>query len=525
MLFPKSRMASELLDVTSGSDEQVENNSTDVTRRQIRGSSLLLIGNVISLAITFLPHILLARYLATEAYGHLTYGLSLVAIGKTYSLGFNEAMSRFVPIYQTKHEPSKVLGSIVVVFAITLSISALFLGVFCVASRQILGLLTHGREPAGLLLILIFLVPLETLEILIMNLFACFARARIIFWGRHIIAPSLRVIAISLVVVRHYGLPFLALGYVCCQLVTVLPFGVLLIRELGQQKLLQAWRSVIFPVREIVRFSGPLMASNLVGSLGNAVPVLLLGYFHSMSTVAYFRVVLPAAVLSTVIQAAFTPLFMPSASRLFAQGDAKGMNHLFWHSALWMGVLAFPIFVATSSFAQPFTMFLYGTRYAVSAPIMAILSVGNFVYAIFGSNAVMLKAMGRVRLMVILNIVSPIASVLLNLLLIPHYGAIGAAVGTSAGLILSCLLRQLGLRRGSGISFFEMRYAPYFLVLGSNFIALSAIQLVAHCNFYVAMILTLADSVLVLWLVRKQLRIGDTFPEILRLPLVGRFLA
>jgi len=31
-----------------------------------------------------------------EAFGHLAYALSLVAVGKTYALGFNEAMSRFV---------------------------------------------------------------------------------------------------------------------------------------------------------------------------------------------------------------------------------------------------------------------------------------------------------------------------------------------------------------------------------------------------------------------------------------------
>jgi len=109
--------------------------------------------------------------------------------------------------------------------------------------------------------------------------------------------------------------------------------------------------------------------------------------------------------------------------------------------------------------------------------------------------------------------------------LIPHYGAIGAGVGTSAGLILLCLMRQLGLRRGSGISFFEMRYLPYFLVLGSNAAALYMIQLIAHCNFYVAMLLTLADSVLVLLLVKRQLNIADTFPEILRVPFLGRLLA
>jgi hypothetical protein len=39
------------------------------------------------------------------------------------------------------------------------------------------------------------------------------------------------------------------------------------------------------------------------------------------------------------------------------------------------------------------------------------------------------------------------------------------------------------------------------------------------------MTLALTVSTFVLWLVKKHLKIADTFPEILRLPVVGRLLA
>src|ERR1700692_4590371 len=142
-------MASKLVDFSSATEEKTSSDSIGVARDQIRGSSLLLVGNVLSLAITFLPHLLLVRYLTPEAFGHLAYALSLVGVGKTYALGFNEAMSRFVPIYHAKRETTKVLGSIVVVFATTLLISGLLLVSFAVASGPILALLTKGKEPAG----------------------------------------------------------------------------------------------------------------------------------------------------------------------------------------------------------------------------------------------------------------------------------------------------------------------------------------------------------------------------------------
>ena len=98
-----------------------------------------------------------------------------------------------------------------------------------------------------------------------------------------------------LVVFRHLELTFLAYGYLLVELIIVILFGVLIVCELRRQKLLQRLSCVRFPIREIFSFSVPLMASNVIGMIGSSIPVLLLGYFHPMSTVAYYRVVLPVA--------------------------------------------------------------------------------------------------------------------------------------------------------------------------------------------------------------------------------------
>jgi O-antigen/teichoic acid export membrane protein len=519
-------MASKLVDLSSAIDKKTETDSVGIARDQIRGSSLFLVGNILSLAITFLPHLVLVRYLTTEAFGHLAYALSLVAVSKTYALGFNEAMSRFVPIFHSKRETSKVLGSIVLVFAITLLISSLLIVAFCLASGPILALLTKGREPAGLLLILMFLVPLETTNLLITNLFACFSRAREVFWGKFIIPSMLRVIVITWVVLRHSDLSYLAYGYLLAEFIPLVVFGVLIVCELRRQELLQKLRDVRLPIREIFSFSVPLMASNVIGTIGGSIPVLLLGYFHPMSTVAYYRVVLPVAALGGMIHSNFMTLYLPSASRLFGKGDMAGINHLFWQTSLWMSVLAFPIFLATACFARSVTIFLYGARYSPSAPILAVLSLAYFINVIFAFNGVTLKVLGKIRLMVILNIVTPIIIVVFNLLLIPRYGAFGAAVATSAGMITQNLLRQLTLwLAGGGISFFEKRFVSFFLLLGSSAISLYLIQLFTPNNIYVAMTLAFLVSTFVLWRVKKHLKIADIFPEILRLPIVGRLLA
>jgi len=230
-----------------------------------------------------------------------------------------------------------------------------------------------------------FLVPLETADLLIMNLFACFARARRSFGEIHY-PPALRVIVITLVVFRHSELPFLAYGYLLVELITVVVFGALIVCELRRQKLLQKLSSVRLPIREIFSFSVPLMASNVIGMIG------------SFNTSIASRILPPYVNSGLLPRCAtgcssvqhdpqqFMPLYMPSASRLFAK--ATRLASTTYSGNLTLDERAgISDLLATACFARPLAIFLYGDRYASSAPILAILSLGYFFNVIFASMA------------------------------------------------------------------------------------------------------------------------------------------
>ena len=73
--------------------------SPDLTRRQIRGSSLLLAGRFVSVGINFAAQVLVVRYLSTQNYGAWAYALAVVALGQSFAtFGLDRATTRFVPI-------------------------------------------------------------------------------------------------------------------------------------------------------------------------------------------------------------------------------------------------------------------------------------------------------------------------------------------------------------------------------------------------------------------------------------------
>ena len=78
---------------------------TDSIHTQIRGSSLLLGGRLLAVAINFAAQVLMVRYLSTANYGALGYSLSVVTMLQTICmLQLQEVVVRFVPIYHERED-------------------------------------------------------------------------------------------------------------------------------------------------------------------------------------------------------------------------------------------------------------------------------------------------------------------------------------------------------------------------------------------------------------------------------------
>jgi O-antigen/teichoic acid export membrane protein len=251
----------------------------------------------------------------------------------------------------------------------------------------------------------------------------------------------------------------------------------------------------------------------------------MLGYFGDARDVADYRVVQPAAHLNVLVMTSFTLLFTPMAARLFARDDKAGIQELYWRTAVWIAVFTFPVFAATFALSHTLTVGMFGERYASSAPILALLSLGYYFSAALGFNGLTLRVYGLVRYSVVIAVLAAIANVALNLVLIPRYGALGAGIGTCLTLVVHNLLKQAGLRKGTGISVLHRRHLRVYAVIVAAAGVLLALQRLLDPGFVASLALVAAASLAVLGFTRRSLQIGDTFPELLRIPVVRALLS
>jgi O-antigen/teichoic acid export membrane protein len=490
----------------------------DETRTHIRGSSLLLGGQCLSLSINFAAQVLVVRYFSTGDYGALSFGLGIVSLFQIVAaLGLNEAIARFVPIYHQNREYEKLLGTILLATGtVILTGVSIILGVYGPLSNY----LTQEKLAIRLLSILIFLVPIEAADTLLDALFASFASTKDIFFRKYMLGPGLKFVVVLFLIWKHNTITFLAFGYLLASAAGELTYIWMLLRLLQDQGLLRPLKSfaVQFPTSEIMSFVLPGLSSTLATASIASINIFLLGHMRSMPEVAFFRAVIPAAQLNGLVMASFSLLYIPSAARLFAKEDFAGFNKLYWQTAAWMSVVSFPIFAVTFSLSRPVTVLLFGARYERSGAILALLSLGSYFNTALGFNLQTLKVLGRLRYIIVMSVLGVLIDISVGIYLIPRYGAIGAGVSTALALVAYNLLLQAGLLPTPNFKALDRHYLSIYLTIALGAAGLLVLQSVVSLNLYLAAPLAACVSLFVLAVAKKKLNILETFPELLGLP-------
>ena len=494
--------------------------------RHFRGSTLLVLGRFVGLALDFVTQVLIVRALARTDYGAFAFALSVSSLAATVGLlGLDKTISRFVPIYEQTGDQRRLAGSLVVAVSTVAFLGVAMLLAMIGLSTALGAEVVENELARRMLLILFLLAPISALDSLLLSCFAIFGSARSIALRRHIVGPLLQLGAVALVLIAGQPPEALAIGYVLAGVLGVGLFAVRLLGLLRDRGILDRIRrrDVILPTGALFRFSLPLLSSDIVFLLRTSAVVILLQYLATSTEVAAYGAVLPLAKQNLLVYQSFSFLFVPAAARLFARHEGDRLHDLYWRTSAWIAVATFPAFALTLSLAEPLTTLLFGPRYADAGAVLAVLAVGHYINAALGFNALTLRVQGAVKLIVAVDLASAVVNIAASLILIERFGALGAAIATSATLVIQNVLYQAGLVRGP-IGWPEPRALGVYLQLGLIATGLLVLQNVLEPPFIVGLLLAGIASVLVIGLNRTTLRLDVYFPELQRIPGLSRVL-
>jgi len=509
--------------------EAKDTQSTDVNKaeRHVQGSALLLAGRCVAIGLNLAVQVLTVRYFAKLDYGAFAFVFSIVSVAATaITLGMDKTLSRFAAIYHERRDLPRLYGTLALA-GVSIFLLGLASVVGVVAACEIMGTDLLGNAlTGGLLLVMIVLAPLSALDSVLVALFGVFRSPMSIIVRRHLVGPLLKLLAVLFVIATSDSVFWLAVGHVAAGGIGAGIGLLLLIRLLRRDKTLRPlppcrWQ---IPARELLGHSLPLMSTDFVMLLRNSLVVIFLQFLLGSAAVAEYRAVAPLARLNEVVVTTLAVLFLPTASRLFAQRDGAGVHKLYWQTAASLAVLSFPIFAATFVLAEPLTTFLLGEQYRSSAIVLAILALGCYIHTSLGFNSQTLRVYGRVRAVVTTDVIASLAALCGYALVIPRYGPTGAALATAGALVLHNLLNQFWVVRCTDVKLLDRRYLATLASISAAVAALFGFQYWFAPHFVSSLAFTALLTLLVIHWNRDVLHLSDALPLLARVPGLQRLL-
>jgi stage V sporulation protein B len=406
----------------------------------IKGSLILTFSN---LSVRFTGHlfrIIMGRFLNPFDFGLLNLALPIQYIVVLFaSSGIAPSIAKFVSQFQDEDRKARVIYSSVLYYPILGGV----LGILFYWAAEPLGVrVFHEPRVVELIKISALAFPLGMTTATLTGAFQGCQRFDLMAFTL-VSQQVLRIIfAVSLVILGYQALGAVlgsTLGFLAA-----IPVAFILLRllPLGRPSVSrEVFRKVFF-------FSLPVSITSLATFALAYADVIFIGYYLSPSEVGVYSAASPTSRLILAFSSALYAVLLPSVSELRAESSAPEIKaHLQRAYILSLGGLL-PVVLISLIFAGDIITLLFpGEGYADAVGPFKVLVVGASFLGIFTVNSAVFQGMGYPREPMKLMVAAAMLDILLNLLLIPPLGIMGAAYATSTGFAFAGVSSTLLLRK------------------------------------------------------------------------------
>jgi O-antigen/teichoic acid export membrane protein len=198
----------------------------------------------------------------------------------------------------------------------------------------------------------------------------------------------------------------------------------------------------VFSVKQWLFVSLPLLFIDGSLIVLNQTDTLMIGAFLGTRDVGIYGAAFKTAAWVSFILVSVNAIAAPMFGTLYAQGDRQALQRLVSTIARWMFYPALLMALSLFMFANPL-LSLFGPEFVAAKWSLAALSVGHLVNVGAGSVGYLLMMTGHHNQCAFVFACSALINIMLNLIGIPLFGILGAAIATA----LSMMLWNLWLNR------------------------------------------------------------------------------
>ncbi|MGB9928804.1 MAG: flippase [Methanosarcina sp.] len=193
-------------------------------------------------------------------------------------------------------------------------------------------------------------------------------------------------------------------------------------------------------IKEISYFGFYIILAGSIEMINTQIDSVLIGHFMTETDVGYYAVavifVQGIILIPQTIQSVTTPLI----ATYYGKKDLESIQKLIKRTMFNTFIVAVFISFGLIIFGKSLITFIFTEEYLPAYMPMVILLIGHTVCAPIGSIGTTLSCVGQVRVIFRITTICALMNTILNLLLIPKYGIIGASIATSLSQIGTLLI-------------------------------------------------------------------------------------
>jgi len=183
--------------------------------------------------------------------------------------------------------------------------------------------------------------------------------------------------------------------------------------------------------KELFIYSLPLIFSAVIASVFGWIDTFFVGYFKTVVDVGVYNVALPIAGIIAFTPFLFMQLFFPLINREYSSKNLDLIKQLSKQISKWIFLINLPLLVIFILFPGVIINLLFGSQYLAAETALIILAFGFFFMSQAEISLHLLNMAKKPHLGMIDIALAAVLNIILNIILVPKLGLIGAALSTT----------------------------------------------------------------------------------------------
>lgn len=439
--------------------------------KTIKGTVIIFVFSLLASFFAYLFRYILAKNLSLSDFG---FFFSLIALGGLFFLikdiGMTQSIFYFIPRFVAR---KNIIGidSLVTTVAKVSVFSSLLVSLLMMVFANFLVLHYFKTGSAFFIILYAIVFFINCLELLLQNLFSAFQDQ--FTYSVHNFSRNFLVVlfvSIGFLFFGHYGILVPLTSYLVSCAILLSFFGYLFYK-----KIFSAFRASrnrkSFDFKRLLLFGVPATLSSLGFLVITYADTLILTYFKPLEQVGLYNVAVPIITLMIYFPIAISLAIRPMSAELWIKREIKSLNFVIENTNKYALIVLLPAAALLCAYPDLVLRLLFGDKFVGASSALVILSIGAIFYGIAHININFIFGISGPKLTTYIWISAAILNVILNFVLIPKYGIVGAAIGTMMSYMLLFFLSAYFLFSKAKT---PVNYLRYFLILvsGATFLSL-----------------------------------------------------